>query len=109
MSAFEKIERQREAEKLLCKKESLDYSNLLIPLMLNSNSEYTFEFCVGNKLEQAILSVTAFDGHFNNSSVTLYAFDKKDRKREKIKLIKDIFSGKIELKDFSDMKFIREE
>lgn len=105
MSAFEKINRQREAEQLLCNKESIEYSTMLLPMIFNSKSEYRFELSVGSVHNDTIVSVVAYDNVANNSSITIYGFDKKDRKDKKLKLIKDMLDGKVKLEDFSDMRF----
>jgi len=101
---YEKIHRANEAEKLLQIKEKLAYSKELIPLMLNADTRYRFELEVGNVLNDTLLSVTAFYGA-NNETMTLYAFDPEKRKAEKVKIIKEMFEGKVELSDFTDMRF----
>ncbi len=107
MSAtIEKMKRQREAERLLTNKEAIEYSKKLVPLLFVDNSNYAFNLSVGNEIDDRIISVTAYDkSNSRNSTVTVYGFDSEKMKEQKMKLIKDMFNGKIELKDFSDMKF----
>ena len=103
--AIEKINRQREAEQLLCNKESMEYIKLLIPLIFKSKSKYRFELSVGNSQPETIVTVVAFGDGGRNNFVTIYGFDREKIKQGKMKLIKDMISGKVELDDFSDNKF----
>jgi len=104
---LEKYNKRQEADRLLLDKERLEYARKLLPLLLKSKSVYGVELSVGNLYDVQIISVMAYERtEGSNSSITIYAFDGEENRSKKLKLIKDMFLGEVELSDFCDMKLL---
>jgi len=99
--------RQREKDKLWRQSLSIELVEKLLPLLLKGKSALRFSIDVGTVHDTQILSITAFS-QVTNSTLTIYDFHSDKEIKDKVSLMEDAFDGKVDIEDFSDMKFLKQ-
>ena len=94
---------KKEKEIAYIQKEQKRLINKFLGLLDESDDRFNFE--LGNARENTVIQATYIKNGQHNF-VTIYSFDPLEKQKAKEKLICDAMAGKVDIDDFSDLKFL---